>query len=265
MCSSSFVALSTGPPPRVCRRPHRSRAARRAPTTTASAMRDAAAADAADDDEFDARDAAGNDDDRGRIRRRRRAVLSAAMVMGVPVRAGQAKSGQPIDWLLQSATETDGDDVDLGEIIKAAAKGEISDGRRAKTPPPPTTTGRGVGGGGEGDSRDSSDAGSSSSSSSSSGAPADVKGTATKFGKLGVILVLADVVTAAIMGKSVLGVAKSLEREMEIGEDGNMREVVREEKTDGPKDWKEKMAEKIMKKMKENESGPPSSTTRDDE
>jgi transcriptional regulator of nitric oxide reductase len=80
----------------------------------------------------------------------------------------------------------------------------------------------------------------------------DLSGTATKFGKLGAILVFADVVTAAVMGKSVLGVAKSLEREMEMGEDGKVREVVRERENDGERDWKEEMADKLMQRLKEN-------------
>ena len=56
--------------------------------------------------------------------------------------------------------------------------------------------------------------------------PVDVAGTALKFGKLGAILVFADVVTFFIMGRSVLGVMD------DGGEDG----------------WKEKMADKIMER-----------------
>jgi hypothetical protein len=58
--------------------------------------------------------------------------------------------------------------------------------------------------------------------------PVDVAGTALKFGKLGAILVFADVVTFFIMGRSVLGVMD------DGGEDG----------------WKEKMADKIMERAK---------------
>ena len=56
--------------------------------------------------------------------------------------------------------------------------------------------------------------------------PVDVAGTALKFGKLGAILVFADVVTFFIMGRSVLGVMD------DGGEDG----------------WKEKMADEIMER-----------------
>ena len=56
--------------------------------------------------------------------------------------------------------------------------------------------------------------------------PMDVVGTALKFGKLGAILVFADVVTFFIMGRSVLGVMD------DGGEDG----------------WKEKVADRIMER-----------------
>ena len=57
--------------------------------------------------------------------------------------------------------------------------------------------------------------------------------TGWRLGKLGVILIGADFVTAFIMGKSVLGVAKGLEK----GE-GEKR------------DWKETVAEMVMDKLK---------------
>ena len=62
--------------------------------------------------------------------------------------------------------------------------------------------------------------------------PVDVAGTALKFGKLGAILVFADVVTFFIMGRSVLGVMD------DGGEDG----------------WKEKMADQIMERAKAKEA-----------
>ena len=62
--------------------------------------------------------------------------------------------------------------------------------------------------------------------------PVDVTGTALKFGKLGAILVFADVVTFFIMGRSVLGVMD------DGGEDG----------------WKEKMADQIMERAKAKEA-----------
>lgn len=135
------------------------------------------------------------------------------------------------------------DDVDLGEIIRAAANGEVSDGRKPK----------------RAEERSETEDGSMTTTTTTKAAveesekdDMDLSGTATKFGKLGAILVFADVVTAAVMGKSVLGVAKSLEREMEMGEDGKVREVVRERENDGERDWKEEMADKLMQRLKEN-------------
>ena len=63
--------------------------------------------------------------------------------------------------------------------------------------------------------------------------PVDVVGTAVKFGKLGAILVYADVVTFYIMGRSVLGVM----------DDG------------GAEGWKEKVADEIMARAKEKQKG----------
>lgn len=62
--------------------------------------------------------------------------------------------------------------------------------------------------------------------------PVDVADTALKFGKLGAILVFADVVTFFVMGRSVLGVMD------DGGEDG----------------WKEKMADQIMERAKAKEA-----------
>ena len=56
--------------------------------------------------------------------------------------------------------------------------------------------------------------------------PIDVGATALKFGKLGAILVFADVVTFLVMGRSVMGIMD------DGGEDG----------------WKEKMADDIMER-----------------
>lgn len=172
---------------------------------------------------------------------RREALL--ALFTTVSTTAGAARaagtSSQPIDWLFKSSMD---DDVDLGEIIRAAANGEVSDGRkpkraeeRAETEDGSTTTTMTKADVEESEKED-----------------LDLSGTATKFGKLGAILVFADVVTAAVMGKSVLGVAKSLEREMEMGEDGKVREVVRERENAGERDWKEEMADKLMQRLKEN-------------
>lgn len=168
-----------------------------------------------------------------------------ALFTTVSTTAGAARaagtSNQPIDWLFKSSMD---DEVDLGEIIRAAANGEVSDGRKPK----------------RADERSETEDGSMTATTTKASAAVeesekedmDLSGTATKFGKLGAILVFADVVTAAVMGKSVLGVAKSLEREMEMGEDGKVREVVRERENDGERDWKEEMADKLMQRLKEN-------------
>jgi hypothetical protein len=168
-----------------------------------------------------------------------------ALFTTVSTTAGAARaagtSNQPIDWLFKSSMD---DEVDLGEIIRAAANGEVSDGRKPK----------------RADERSETEDGSMTATTTKASAAVeesekedmDLSGAATKFGKLGAILVFADVVTAAVMGKSVLGVAKSLEREMEMGEDGKVREVVRERENDGERDWKEEMADKLMQRLKEN-------------
>lgn len=174
---------------------------------------------------------------------RREALL--ALFATVSTTAGAARaagtSNQPIDWLFKSSMD---DDVDLGEIIRAAANGEVSDGRKPKRAEERSET--------EDGSMTATTTKASAAVEESEKEDMDLSGTATKFGKLGAILVFADVVTAAVMGKSVLGVAKSLEREMEMGEDGKVREVVRERENDGERDWKEEMADKLMQRLKEN-------------
>ena len=174
---------------------------------------------------------------------RREALL--ALFTTVSTTAGAARaagtSNQPIDWLFKSSMD---DDVDLGEIIRAAANGEVSDGRKPKRAEERAET--------EDGSMTMTTTMTKAAEEESEKEDLDLSGTATKFGKLGAILVFADVVTAAVMGKSVLGVAKSLEREMEMGEDGKVREVVRERENDGKRDWKEEMADKLMQRLKEN-------------
>jgi ribosomal protein L12E/L44/L45/RPP1/RPP2 len=158
-------------------------------------------------------------------------ALAGALAVTAPRRVDAA--GQPIDWLMQSTFD---EDVDLVEIIKASAKGDAAAGseswrreaaeKRRETAKEKATT-----------------------TTDEEREPADVGKTATKFGKLGVILVLADVVTAAVMGKSVLGVAKSLEREMELDENGEVVEVKKVESGD----WKDGIADKLMDRIKENQ------------
>ena len=160
--------------------------------------------------------------------------LAGALAVTAPRRADAA--GQPIDWLMRSTLD---EDVDLVEIIRASAAGDAAAGseswrreaaeKRRETAKEKTTT--------------------TTTTTDEEREPADVGKTATKFGKLGVILVLADVVTAAVMGKSVLGVAKSLEREMELDENGAVVEVKKVESGD----WKDGIADKLMDRIKENQ------------
>jgi hypothetical protein len=160
-------------------------------------------------------------------------ALVGALTTTTTTRADAA--GQPIDWLMQSTFD---EDVDLVEIIKASAKGDASAGsetwrreaaeKKREAAEKTTTT---------------------TATDEEEREPVDVGKTATKFGKLGVILVLADVVTAAVMGKSVLGVAKSLEREMELDENGEVVEVKKVETGD----WKDGVADKLMNRIKENQ------------
>lgn len=76
----------------------------------------------------------------------------------------------------------------------------------------------------------------------------DVGKMVMKFGKFGVILVFVDVVMVVVMGKSVFGVAKSLEREMELDENGEVVEVKKVESGD----WKDGIVDKFMDRIKEN-------------
>ena len=150
---------------------------------------------------------------------------------GAAVAPSARASGQPIDWLLTSSADAD---VDLVEIIRASARGEADAGSAAWAEARRERGGNAAGAVEvEAETRE----------------PVDVGATATKFGKLGAILLFADVVTAAVMGKSVLGVAKSLEREMTTDENGNVVAVEKEKTESG--DWKDAMADKLMKKLKE--------------
>ena len=159
------------------------------------------------------------------------ASVSPMLALGGDARAAK----QPIDWLFTSSFDADAD-LDLGRMIKDAAAGKEYE-------PVP---------------RDAAKSAKSDDDDEEEKTPVDVTGTATKFGKLGVILVVADVITAAVMGKSVLGVAKSLEvdasERFEVGDDGVAREKPREAGAP-PRDWKEKIADDLLKKFKENNPG----------
>ena len=186
-------------------------------------------------------------DHRGRVdamlspRRSRDSVL-----LGVSSPSSSEAEGQPIDWLLKTTFD---EDVDLVEIIKASASGDDDAGSAAWLDERATASA-------EAEAKKRAEAagrgdGGTTEEPEEEREPVDVAATATKFGKLGAILVFADVVTAAIMGKSVLGVAKSMERELEMGEDGARREVKKTAEPAEGGDWKERMADKLMNKLKE--------------
>ena len=183
----------------------------------------------------------------------RRAALKQMALLGamspmISLARDARAAKQPIDWLLTSTLDADAD-LDLGRMMRDAAAGkeyEPGEGKREREAAKASRSGA--------EDEDEEDK-----------TPVDVSGTATKFGKLGVILVVADVITAAVMGKSVLGVAKSLEvdasERFEVGDDGVAREKPREAGAP-PRDWKEKMADDLMKKFKENN---PSAVKTDEE
>lgn len=125
-----------------------------------------------------------------------------------PAAPALAVGKQPIDWLLE---ETVSGASSLGGIVKESL---AESGIATKEAPAPSSS-----------APSDEDAG-------ASGGGIDVGSTAVKFGKLGVILVFADVVTFAVMGRSVLG----------IMDDG------------GEEGWKAKVADQIMERVKEKEA-----------
>jgi hypothetical protein len=137
-------------------------------------------------------------------------VLAGAALALLPAAPALAAGKQPIDWLLE---ETVTGASSLGGIVKDSL---AESGIATKEAPAPGFT---------------SDDESASSETESGGDGIDVGSTALKFGKLGAILVFADVVTFAVMGRSVLG----------IMDDG------------GEEGWKEKMADKITERVVEKQ------------
>ena len=137
-------------------------------------------------------------------------VLAGAALALLPAAPALAAGKQPIDWLLE---ETVTGASSLGGIVKDSL---AESGIATKEAPAPGFT---------------SDDESASSETESGGDGIDVGSTAVKFGKLGAILVFADVVTFAVMGRSVLG----------IMDDG------------GEEGWKEKMADKITERVVEKQ------------
>ena len=105
-------------------------------------------------------------------------LLAELALTLAPAAPALAAGKQPIDWLLE---ETVSGASSLGGIVKESL---AESGIATKEAPAPSAD---------------EDAG-------ASGGGIDVGSTAVKFGKLGVILVFADVVTFAVMGRSVLGI-----------------------------------------------------------
>ena len=161
------------------------------------------------------------------------------------------RAAQVVDWLASGA---DASPEELVRIMKESAKEDWDPNKTTLTGAPDVTKTKEEDGGrqSEGESDAASDevweknvnanqlglgGGVQKSDLSSDGydidAPILSSDTGWRLGKLGVILIGADFVTAFIMGKSVLGVAKGLEK----GE-GEKR------------DWKETVAEMVMDKLK---------------
>ncbi len=162
------------------------------------------------------------------------------------------RAAQVVDWLASGAD--DASPEELVRIMKESAKEDWDPTTVTSAPDVAKTTTKEEDGGrqSEGESDAASDevweknvnanqlgvgGGVQKSDLSSDGydidAPILSSDTGWRLGKLGLILIGADFVTAFIMGKSVLGVAKGLEK----GE-GEKR------------DWKETVAEMVMDKLK---------------
>jgi hypothetical protein len=129
-----------------------------------------------------------------------------------------ALAAQPIEWAFSSSSSGES----IGDILKDSLEESGIEVRRAPKKAPVVVV--------EVVAEDGTVSFSSSPSAeeepSEPSEPIDVAGTAFKFGKLGAILVAADVITFAVMGRSVLGVMD------DGGEDG----------------WKEKMADQILER-----------------
>ena len=157
--------------------------------------------------------------------------LSVAVLSVAPPPAVHA-AGQPIDWVFSGGGG--GSDASIGDALRASL---AESGIQMRERPAPEEVKTTDGGEGEGEGgtvvmeRDGSESerGPPSIDEKGDGGSDSLATTALKFGKLGAILVFADVVTFFIMGRSVLG----------IMDDG------------GEEGWKEKMADKIMERAKE--------------
>ena len=152
--------------------------------------------------------------------------LAACVSLATPA---PALAGQPIEWVFT----LDSGGQSIGDIVKdSLEESGIEVKRSAPRPAPPPRVEIGE----DGVEREISPApvAASVSNPEEPSEPVDVVGTAVKFGKLGVILVFADVVTFFIgLWRSVLGVMD------DGGEDG----------------WKERVADQIMERAKKKAEG----------
>lgn len=151
--------------------------------------------------------------------------LAACVALAAPA---PALAGQPIEWVFT----LDSGGQSIGDIVKDSLEESGIEVKRSAPAPAPAPR---VEVGEDGIEREippAPDAASTPTPEEPS-EPVDVVGTAVKFGKLGAILVFADVVTFFIMGRSVLGVMD------DGGEDG----------------WKERVADQIMERAKKKTEG----------
>ena len=151
--------------------------------------------------------------------------LAACVSLATPA---PALAGQPIEWVFT----LDSGGQSIGDIVKDSLEESGIEVKRSAPAPAPAPR---VEIGEDGVEREISPApvAASVSNPEEPSEPVDVVGTAVKFGKLGVILVFADVVTFFVMGRSVLGVMD------DGGEDG----------------WKERVADQIMERAKKKAEG----------
>lgn len=151
-------------------------------------------------------------------------AAAAAALVSTP-RPAAAAGKQPIDWLFEESVKGGSS---IGSTIKDSLAESGLDVKRDEAP----SGGGGASSGEGGEGGDVEVSGGNSAAATDGdgdgGGGGDFFGTAVKFGKLGVILVFADVVTFFVMGRSVLG----------IMDDG------------GEEGWKEKVADEIMARAK---------------
>jgi hypothetical protein len=161
-------------------------------------------------------------------------VASLAILSAAAPRPAAAAGKQPIDWLFE---ETFGNAVSLGDSVRDSL---AESGVTVKKKPvnESARTVEGV----EGERNYDYGRGDTDGGEGGGGVGLNLS-TAAKFGKLGAILVFADVVTFFLMGRSVLG----------IMDDG------------GEEGWKAKVADKIMERANLREQAAVTMTTVEDD